>query len=128
MASSSYYFNQMQSYARCRRDYEGKKSEYESYLQKLKKLNSSLPSIKDDLVTSEKKFLSGGYVDNGETLDRGILKSCYTKLENDISNLNNVISKVEMKIDEFKQKVVEYKNLYNEAQRNYREAKKREAQ
>lgn len=128
MASSSYYYSQMQSYARSRRDYEDKKSEYESYLQKLKKLNSSLPSIKDDLVSSEKNFLNGGYVDNGISLDRGTLKASYTKLENDMSNLNNVISKVEMKIDEFKQKITEYRNLYNEAQRNYREAKKREAQ
>ena len=125
MASSDYYYSQMCSYSKSKRLKEEKKKEYENYIEKLKKIKNDIPIINQCLNNSSSTFRNGGYYD-GDTPDRGNIKSSVAKLENASNIIDNVIIKTNEKISEFFREIVNYTNLYNEAHYNYEIAKKAE--
>lgn len=126
MHDSSYYYKIMCSYAKSKRSYEDKKETYNNSLEKIRNLNNGLPDIVDKLKLSVKNFHDGGYVDNGVTLDRGLLTDYYTKIEDYSNELKNIISNTEVRIKEYSDKIIYYKNLYNDAKSNYERAKREE--
>lgn len=126
MYDSSYYYKLMCSYAKSKRNYEDKKGTYNSCLEKIKNLNNCLPTIVDNLKSSSKNFLNGGYIDNNVPLDKGLLVNYYTKIEDYSTELNKIINNTELKIKEFSEKITYYKNLYNDAKTNYERAKREE--
>lgn len=126
MASASYYKDLMNSYSKSRKSYEDRKSVYDAALEKIKKLNNNLSDVSENLKLSEEYFHSGGYVDGGVTLDRGALKSNYTKIDNYSSELKEIINNTEIKIKEYNDKITYYKNLYIDAKKNYERVKREE--
>ena len=126
MYDSSYYYKLMCSHAKSKRSYEDRKNVYDAVLEKIRNLNNALPDIVDKLKLSVKNFRDGGYVDNGVTLDRGLLTDYYTKIEDYSNELKNIISNTEARIKEYSDKIIYYKNLYNDAKSNYERAKREE--
>ena len=54
------------------------------------------------------EFETGGYND-GETLDRGILKTCYESLDSVINNFSSIISSIDKKIKKIEKDILFYK-------------------
>ena len=127
MASSGYYYGQMQDYRKKKDRAKKDKDLYAKVLEKLKKLKENLPYAKLDLIAAENSFKSGGFIDKDETFDRGKLKENYDKIGTDIDELDVVISNIETKISELKDSITSYTSKYNTAESNYEAAKTREA-
>ena len=119
MASSSYYRNQMDYYKNKKNSSLKEKSKYEKILDKLRKIKDGLPIIYDELVKAENKFKDGGYIDNGETFDRGVLKESYDLLDDDITMLNEIIKKYESKIRDLSSNISYYERKYNSNKKLY---------
>lgn len=97
------------------RQYRELKQSYEKYLKKLETLKTNISSTPDDLVKAQKNFMNGGYVDSGETLDRGKLLEIKGNIENVLENLNNVISNTKYKIKELEKQISYCKKMANQA-------------
>ena len=127
MASSSYYYSEMLDYSRAKRSSEEKKTEYESYIKKLKLLFANLEGVYGNLVACDDAFNSGGYIVNGVTLDQGALYKNYVLLATVVTNLDDVILKTQNRIEAISNDVKRYSRLYNQAKTNYENALRRES-
>lgn len=123
MKDSIYYYDQMNYWKKEIKNATNEKDKYEKILIKIKNLNTKLPSIKDNLIDAENKYKEGGYLDNGETFDKGILKNCYEKIEVDINTLNTIISNYNTKINNLGEYIKNCQRKYNTAKNNYNESK-----
>ena len=54
----------------------------------------SLEDIRTTLQQAEKCFRDGGYIDRGETFDRGHLNSGTSTLRNNVSSLNDIANSI----------------------------------
>lgn len=126
MASSSYWYDLMCEYSKKKRNAEGRKEEYQSFLKKLEKVNADIPTASNYLSQSESKFRSGGYFDGG-TPDRGKIKECVSKLDALSTTMTNVVNKTSLKLSEYEKNIINYTNLYEDARNNWEMAKKEEA-
>jgi chaperonin cofactor prefoldin len=102
------------------------KDKYEILKPKLSEISSRLPELSDKLAESERLYKNGGFMSGEETYDRGVLKECYTKVDNDISTVSDAINKVTNKIDELESKIRTAKNNLESATSNYHIALKKE--
>lgn len=126
MASASYYAERMKYWKNKKSDANKEKEKYIYILNEVKKLKENLPSVYNSLKDAETNFKKGGYVDEGETFDRGVLKKNYDKLEIDTKTLEELTKVYESKINELYDDIKTYQKKYNSASRNYNEMKARE--
>ena len=82
MNNSGFYYSKMTQYQNEINELTEEKSKYETLLPKLTGLVSELQSLGSKLSESESCYKNGGFVSGEETYDRGILKNCYTKVDN----------------------------------------------
>lgn len=83
---------------------------YADYNLKMNTVVSVLIKLKQNLINCETGFKNGGYIDNGETLDRGKLNETYTFTQEIIDEINSVIRKTAEKIREFQTMITKYRN------------------
>lgn len=127
MASSSEYKSRMDYYSGKIASCKEEKTNYEKLIEKLNKLKTNLPSVKENLKQAETNFLNGGYNDNGETLDRGALKKDYDKLEEVVSDITSLIANVNRKISELESLNSSYQYNYAYNKRKYNNALQEES-
>lgn len=127
MASSSEYKSRMDYYSRKISSCKEEKTNYEKLIEKLNKLKTNLPSVKENLKQAETNFLNGGYNDNGETLDRGVLKKDYDKLEKVVSDITSLIANVNRKISKLESLNSSYQDSYAYNKRKYYNALQEES-
>ncbi len=126
MNSSSYYYNLMNQYRKEIDDLTELKSKYEALEPKLSELSSRLPELSAKLTEGENFYKNGGFMSGEETYDRGVLKECYTKIDNDASNVSVALSNVNNKINELDGKIKVARSNYESAQASYHNALARE--
>jgi len=122
MHDSKYYLSQMNYYNDKMKETTAEKTNYENLYAKLQQLLNKLPEIKFDLRDAENCFKNGGYVDNHETFDKGMLKKIYVNLDDVIGNINQVITKTLKKIILLEKDIENYTYYYKSASTNYRKA------
>jgi len=127
MASSSEYKSRMNYYSKKIASCKEEISNYEKLIKKLTKLKGNLPTIKENLKQAETDFLNGGYNDNGETLDRGVLKQNYDKLEIVVSDITRLIANVNSKISDLNSSISSYQDSYAYNRRKYYNALQEES-
>ena len=69
----------------------GVRKEYLKYLEPLESIKTSIDFVTKQLVWSSNDFLNGGYVDNGESIDRGRLTTFSSKSESISETLQSLI-------------------------------------
>jgi len=126
MSDSSYYHSQMEHYKNEINELTTKKEKYEAILPKISSLSSKLPQLSTNLSDSEKLYLSGGFISKEESFDRGVLKQCYSLLNNDVDTLSSAASTANNKISELEEKIKQAKAGLESATINYQNALKRE--
>ncbi len=126
MSDSSYYHNQMEHYKVEIDELTEKKKKYEAILPKINSLSAKLPELSTKLSDSEKLYLSGGFVSKEESFDRGVLKNCYSLLNNDVDTLSTAASTANNKIAELEEKIKQAKAGLETATANYQNALRRE--
>ena len=126
MSDSSYYHNQMEHYKVEINELTEKKEKYEAILPKINSLSAKLPELSTKLSDSEKLYLSGGFVSKEESFDRGVLKNCYSLLNNDVDTLSTAASTANNKIAELEEKIKQAKAGLETATANYQNALRRE--
>ena len=126
MSDSSYYHNQMEHFKVEINELTEKKKKYEAILPKINSLSAKLPELSTKLSDSEKLYLSGGFVSKEESFDRGVLKNCYSLLNNDVDTLSTAASTANNKIVELEEKIKQAKAGLETATANYQNALRRE--
>ena len=126
MSDSSYYHNQMEHYKVEINELTEKKKKYEAILPKINSLSAKLPELSTKLSDSEKLYLSGGFVSKEESFDRGVLKNCYSLLNNDVDTLSTAASTANNKIVELEEKIKQAKAGLETATANYQNALRHE--
>ena len=126
MSDSSYYHNQMEHYKNEINELTEKKEKYETIIPKINSLSAKLPELSTKLSDSEKLYLSGGFVSKEESFDRGVLKSCYSLLNNDVDTLSTAATNANNKITELEEKIKQAKAGLETATANYQNALRRE--
>ncbi len=122
MYDSNYYLSQMNYYDNKIKKAEKDKENFSKLIANLKSLESNISNVKNDLKDAENSFLSGGYIDNGETFDKGKINECCINLSDISSNIGNVLVKSTKKIIELENEIKEFKRQYELASVNYNNA------
>ena len=127
MANSSYYYNQMTTIAAQKRRYQNQKDELVAYRAKLKEFYSDILVIPLDIDRSSEKFLSGGYVCDGEGPDHGKLAENSKKLTDACNDFKQTLIKIRDEIDRLAGEITAKESAYRTAEAAYRKAKAEEA-
>lgn len=127
MANSSYYYDLMQRYSHECQDIKSKKSEYENCLKALNNLLSSLTNLPNSFEEAEKKYENGGFLSDGVTLSKGLLREDGNNILDIISLIKSVIEKTENQIIIYNSKIDNLNRDYDSAQDNYYRALKEES-
>ena len=72
--------------------------------------------------------MSGGFVSDDESYDRGVLKECYGIINNDSTIVTSLIDKVNKELADVELKIQSMQTKLNEAKINYAEALAKESQ
>ena len=115
MSSSTYWLNR-------KRELEGKKDRFNKILDNIGILDINVSIFPSELRDSETYFKDGGYND-GDTLDRGVLKECYTSLDSVVEVLGTLKEDTKVLIDDLDIEIETAKNNYNYYLRKEQEEK-----
>ena len=126
MNNSGFYYSKMTQYQNEINELTEEKSKYETLLPKLTGLVSELQSLGSKLSESESCYKNGGFVSGEETYDRGILKNCYTKVDNDSTKIVNASTAAKNKVDELEEKIRTAKQNLESATSDYYSALRKE--
>ena len=96
------------------------KEQYNDLKDNLQYLLKNLPYIQKNLKAAESNFLDGGFVNKGETFDKGKIKECNAKIDSICQNINNVLDKIEGKISLLENTTNKYESNYDNNNSNYK--------
>ena len=126
MENANYYENKMREYENQRKASEKEIEKYKKILKRTEELKKGLPNIKNKIDECLKEYQEGGYLNKGETFDKGVLKECSKKLGNDIEDLSELTTRYENKIRSLERERNSYINNYNASKGKYDEVKRKE--
>ncbi len=75
-------------------------NKYKSILEKLRSFPNDFSTISHQITSSKNNYLKGGFIDNGETYDKGLLTECNELLNTSINSIDNICTNIEVKITE----------------------------
>ena len=126
MASSQYYYSEMNQAAQERRRLQDKKIEFEHYKEKLENLKRAVSPASVEISSAGNAFANGGYIVDGETLDKGKLKDNASKLEQAMRDLSSVINRTQSEINNLESNIRRADSEYESAKSAYYRALARE--
>ena len=98
-------------------EYETKLITYSECYKKMYNVSKGLKNLKSRLMDCEKSLKNGGYILNGETLDKGKLKSVYNNTQDIIDEFDTLYNDINNKISELKSCISNTRNeirMFNE--------------
>lgn len=87
-----------------RNNLTNQKNRIKAVVTKLEKINNKIKGVPEVLDLSEQYFRDGGYND-GDTLDRGVLRGCSSDLEIALSTISSTITTGNDKIIELDEEI-----------------------
>ncbi len=118
MTEKEYYLDQIRILNENINSYIKEKNKYAEVLVAIKQLQSILKNIKTSLMKIEQKFKDGAFISNNETFDKGILKTDYDTLAEDILSIDQIVITVENKITLLENSIISCKEKCNLYQSN----------
>lgn len=90
----------------------------EKYVDNANKTVLKFETIKNLFKSCYQNYASGGYIDNGITLDKGVLVEEINYLEMSITSLNDTIYKASNEIEQYRIEYNKNIRIYNELKNN----------
>ena len=122
MASSEYYSNEMSRYSNEINRLKKILREYVDYEMDLENLINSLGGSSSNMISASNSFTNGGYVSDGEGLDKGELNKNAKKMDDTVSDLNDILKKTRTKRNSIRSELDRAQSNYNNAKSNYNSA------
>ncbi len=117
---ASYYWLEMARGAkRTAQELTKKYNLYNEYCNTLNNLMQKIVEINSIMSGTERDYANGGFVADGETLDRGVLKSNCNVLDKDSDVVNSVLRKTVNDMLEIRDKINEANSNYDTYINNY---------
>ncbi len=120
--NSSYYYGLMQQIKSEQQTIINKKKEYEQFVGKLRNFKKTLEPLPNDFLRAERNYEDGGYVADGQTLSKGMLRKKGTELLDIIDEIGIIITKTEYKISDYTTQIQNLNSEYNSAYNKYERA------
>ena len=126
--SSSYWLEMARGAKKTAQVLTEKLNAYNTYMNKLYNLMDRIQSTISIVENTKNNYARGGYIYEGETLDKGELDSCSNVLSRDSEVVNSVMHKTYYDMNDIQNKINEANNNYQTFMNNYYYALELESQ